>query len=529
MFSKGVRYCDPFHVRSVTLLTLTNSFLQFLFPLIATSASLLYVIARWSLRILAHGKDHVARPSTYSGSTEDQMVKPSHLSTIPDNSKTNGIAEAARHDLDHCDQSQVTRSRVEINHPRGEMVLVVVELLAIVGKISSFLTAWSTRAWGRGNTHVMIVGITAWSYVLVLVLLRLYRARATKTTVPDLWNQTAILYGIQWLCTVLVFRSAIVHPWRDNGQRLTIINFTLGTVLLLIALCSRKGNKAVVLDYEGDLKPSREPLASLFSIATFSWVDAIVWHGYKKTYELADVWNLASKDKATAVLADYRQLRKTSKLVWHLVRYFKRGLLIQGAWAICNGFLTFVPTLLLKAILEYVENPDAIPRNAAWFYVVLLACSSVAESVTSGQGLWVGRKICIRLRAIIVGEIYAKALRRKAASAADRILGDEKKRNDKAKQNEDKKSGLLSTGRKKKNKSSQEDSLPPKDTSDSQVNTGTIINLMAVDSFKLAEISAYLHFLWGSSPVQLIVCILLLYRILGTLLLSCCLSFYSQL
>lgn len=478
---------------------------------------------------MGNGKPHIARPSKGSGSTEDQGIKPIHISRTQDTSKTNGIAEGDRHDLDHGDLSQNTQLRVEISHPRGEVVFVVLELLAIVGEILVYLIAWLTHAWGRGNTHVMVLGITAWSYVLVLVLLRLYRTRAIKTTVPDLWNQTAILYGIQWLCTVLVFRSAIVHPWRANAQRLTITNFMLSTVLLIIALGSRKGNKPIVLDYEGDLKPSREPLASLFSIATFSWVDAIVWHGYKKTYELADVWNLASRDKATAVLADYRQLRKTSKLVWHLLRYFKRGLIIQGAWAICNGFLTFVPTLLLKAILEYVENPDAIPRNTAWFYVVLLACSSIAEGITSGQGLWVGRKICIRLRAIIVGEIYAKALRRKAASATDRILGDEKKRNDKAKDNGGKKSGVLSTKRKKKNKSLQEDPLPPKDTSDSQVNTGTIINLMAVDSFKLAEISAYLHFLWGSSPIQLIVCILLLYRILGMFLLSYCSSFNSQL
>ena len=500
-----------------------------MFPLIATGASLLYVLARWGFRILGNGKPHVARLSRGFSSTEDQRTKPSHLSRTQDTSKTNGIADGARHDLDHGDLSQIAQPRVEINHPRGEMVLVALELLAIVGEISVYLIAWSTHAWGRGSTHVMIVGIAAWSYILVLVLLRLYRTRAIKTTVPDLWNQTAMLYGIQWLCTVLVFRSATVHPWPEDAQRLTITNFTLGTVLLLIALCSRKGNKPVVLDYEGDLKPSREPLASLFSIATFSWVDPIVWHGYKKTYELADVWNLASKDKATAVLADYRQMRKTSKLVWHLLRYFKRGLLIQGAWAICSGFLTFVPTLLLKAILEYVENPDAIPRNAAWFYVVLLACSSIAEGVTSGQGLWVGRKICIRLRAIIVGEIYAKALRRKAASATDRILGEEKKHNDKAKHNGSKKSGALYTRPKKNNKPPQEDPLPPKDTSDSQVNTGTIINLMAVDSFKLAEISAYLHFLWGSSPVQLIVCILLLYKILGMLLLFYCSFSYPRL
>ena len=38
---------------------------------------------------------------------------------------------------------------------------------------------------------------------------------------------------------------------------------------------------------------------------------------------------------------------------------------------------------------------------------------------------------------------------------------------------------------------------------------------MAVDSFKVSEISAYLHFLWAETPVQFILAIVLLYQILG--------------
>ena len=38
---------------------------------------------------------------------------------------------------------------------------------------------------------------------------------------------------------------------------------------------------------------------------------------------------------------------------------------------------------------------------------------------------------------------------------------------------------------------------------------------MAVDAFKVSEICAYLHFLWANTPVQVVVAIFLLYRILG--------------
>lgn len=204
--------------------------------------------------------------------------------------------------------------------------------------------------------------------------------------------------------------------------------------------------------------------------------------------------------------------RKTSGLAWHLVKYFRGLFLLQAAWAAFSSLFVFAPTLLLKAILEYIENPEDTPRNAAWLYVILMFATGLVMALGDGQALWLGRKICIRLRAIIVGEIYAKALRRKLAVGVDTVLG--------ANKEDASKEGFLSRVlrfRQKKRPST----VPADDTDlsktkpDSQVNVGTIINLMAVDSLKVSEVSAYLHFLWASVPVELVLSIVLLYRILG--------------
>jgi len=446
-------------------------------------------------RPLAHGSEYAGRSDlhirnhNYGGLTEDDFPT---------------IREVI---------SQSNESVMEVDRPKGEVIVSVLEIIALAGEIGVHLAALLTPAGIRGRTLPAVAELLAWSYILALVAARHVLASVEKRGSPNLWNQTAMLYGVQWMCAVLIFRSIIIHPRTGAIQGLAIADFALASVLLLITLTSRKGNRPVALEHVDGLQPSREPLASLLSIATFSWVDAIVWHGYKKTYEIEAVWNLAPRDKAATVLANFRQLKKTTKLALHLLRYFKRDLLIQGAWAIGNGFLTFVPTLLLKAILEYVENPQDTPVNAAWFYVVLLACSAIAEGVTNGQGLWRGRKICIRLHAIIVGEVYAKALKRKAAAASDTVLGEEKKTDEKTTDyTTTMKAKIRSLGRKQKAKNQKP---PAKNNSDSQVNTGTIINLMAVDSFKLSEVCAYLHFLWATSPVQLVICVLLLYRILG--------------
>lgn len=419
-------------------------------------------------------------------------------------------------------KSTTQGSVAAIDAPAGQYVLLVVELLAIAAVDAINIVALVLGAYGPNGTLASIAGVITWTYVLVLASCRLLLSN-TSYRIPRVWNHTAALYTLLWVFSIIIFRSTIIHPRSGLAQALLISEFALTSLLFGIAMTTRKGNKAVVLEWENGVEPSREPLASLFSIATFGWVDAIVWHGYINTFELPDVWNLVPKDKAANVLADYRQLVKTTALTWHLLRYFRGTLLIQCSYAVFSGLFTFAPTLLLKAILEYIEDPESAPRNVIWLYVILLSFTDILRSLADGQALWLGRKISIRLRAIIIGEIYAKSLRRKAAASDETVLGDKKDKADAAvaavaAKRPTKFQRLMSfkTGK----KAVQDPAAPTPDApkpkvASEQVNTGTIINLMSVDSFKVSEVTAYLHFLFAAAPTQLIVAVYLLYRILG--------------
>ena len=420
----------------------------------------------------------------------------------------------------HRTKNQGYESTMKVSQSCSQVIIILIESLSSLAVFAINLAALLTDTCGRHDSAAMARPIV-WGYIFTLTIIRLVLSRARPALLSNLWHHTAFLYMIQWIFIGLLFRSEIIHPRSHGTQDMTIVNFALSTLLAIIAITSRRGNKNIVLENRDGLEPSHEPLANLFSIATFGWVDAIIWQGYRKTFELSDIWNLAARDKSAAILADFRQFRKTSKLAWHLVKYFKRDLVIQAAWAIISGTFTFVPTLLLKAFLEYVEDPEETPVNAAWFYLILLAFTSCIKAVADGQALWIGRKICINLRAVIVGEIYAKVLRRKAAAGTDTVLGN---KNKKVEENADNEADFKANAKtkafthisySKKSKAKKSEADPPNDSTDSQVNIGTIINLMAVDSFKISEISTYLHFLWGSIPVQLVLCIVLLYRILG--------------
>ncbi|KAF7589950.1 hypothetical protein BBP40_003489 [Aspergillus hancockii] len=405
----------------------------------------------------------------------------------------------------------------EVDRPRGEITFITIEVVALLGEVAVFIAILCTNTWGDHGTLAAVTKLVSWSYILFLTLVRLLLSTLDLHLLLRLWNHTAFLYGLQWLFNVLVFRSAVIHPVSRRATIFSAIEFSLSTILLLIALTTRRGNKPVLVPHEDGIQPARHPTASLLSLVTFSWLDPLILKGYRQSLELDDVWNLTSSQKAATVLEDFRRRQYKGSLVWKLGRYFWPTLLSQGAWTIFSGLFTYLPTLLLKALLQYVEDPRSTTANAAWLYAILLFCSGAIQGIADGQALWMGRKLGVKLRAIIIGEIYAKALRRKAGPSTD-----SGKKKDEEAPSGSKKKRTFTFGRKKKKKAATDpetDTQTAKDSEETEdthsANTGNIINLMAIDSFKVSEVGAYLHFLWASVPVQIIIAVTLLYRLLG--------------
>ncbi|KAK5627348.1 hypothetical protein RRF57_003063 [Xylaria bambusicola] len=490
-------------------------YLQILLPLIVICASFLLLVAQ-----SIHRKIKLRRPPGYN-----RLVEPQDHTDIPpdgcpaldtDDDDDDGLSIHANGGGRLALVKTTTRgSIVQADNPPAQHLIVVIEEASICGLIAVQIFALMSEAYAGHGRIAAIVGVLTWAYVLVLVTLRLFLGN-TVWRIPHLWNHTTTIYGLQWLFTISLFRSVLIHASSQMTQILVVVEFSLTTLLFGLALTTRKGNKTILMEWEDNIEPSREPLASVFSLATFSWVDPILWQGYKEPLEMAKVWNLIPRDKAAVVLAHYRQVKKTTSLALHLAKYFKGMLIAQCLWAVFAGFFAFAPTLLLRAILQYVETPHMAPRNVLWLLVILLPVTDILRSIADNQGLWIGRKICIRIRAIIIGEIYAKALRRKAASGAHTVLGETGK--DNAKDTKLQKiKRFFGFGRKEK-KDDQENAAASKDPTqgnDEQANLGTIINLMSVDSFKISECTSYLHFLLASAPTMLFVSIALLWQVMG--------------
>ncbi|KAJ5104570.1 hypothetical protein NUU61_001917 [Penicillium alfredii] len=466
--------------------------LQTILPLVACGLSLLLIFLRLAHRYTVARKCVAYKVVPNDGSEDETPNDPQ------ENESDAMLFQAMQRE----------QSQVEVDRPRGEVAIVSLEVAALVGQVALHIFIVSSHSWGRHGTLPAVAGLISWGYILFLVLVRFLLSTMDLFSAPRLWTHTAILYGLQWLFNVMVFRSAVIHPLSRRALVFSSAQFALSTLLLIIALTTRRGNKPVFVEREDGLEPPRHPMASLLSLATFAWLDPLVMKGYRQPLELEDVWNLTASQKAATVIADFRRRQMKGSLAWKLLRYFAGTILLQGAWTIFANLFVFMPSLLLKAILEYVEDPRSTTPSAAWLYAILLFCCATVQGVADGQSLFIGRKMGVKIRAIIIGEIYAKALRRKAG--ASHRQGPEEKKNK-----------LLSLGRKKKKAATQNDAesghKPESDLDDAamQANVGTIINLMAIDSFKVSEVGAYLHFLWASVPVQVIMAVTLLYHIMG--------------
>ncbi|KAJ5795133.1 ABC transporter integral membrane type 1 [Penicillium paradoxum] len=476
-----------------------RNILQFILPLTVCGTSLLIVLIRLAHRYALTRKD-VAYKILPNDDSEDEVPN-----ATQGNESDAMLSQAV----------QQEQSQVEVDRPRGEITVVLLEITALIGQVALYIFILSTHAWGRHGTLPAVAGLVSWGYILFLVLVRFLLSTLNLFSAPRLWNHTAALYGFQWLFNIMVFRSAIIHPLSQRAMILSSVQFTLSTVLLLIALTTRRGNKPVLVEREDGLAPPTHPTASLLSLATFAWLDPLVMKGYRQPLELEDVWNLTPSQKAANVLADFRKRQMKGSLAWKLLRFFMGTILKQGAWTVFANLFVFMPSLLLKAILEYVEDPRSTTPNAAWLFAILLFCCATVQGVADGQSLYIGRKMGVKIRAIIIGEIYAKALRRKAGASVEAA----KKSVEEPILPKDKKKRIFSFGRKKKaaNGSDTEAGTKPdtKAEEPTQANVGTIINLMAIDSFKVSEVGAYLHFLWASVPVQIIMAVTLLYHIMG--------------
>mmetsp|Transcript_7000 Transcript_7000/g.8876 ORF Transcript_7000/g.8876 Transcript_7000/m.8876 type:complete len:1644 (+) Transcript_7000:14-4945(+) len=481
-----------------------DNYLDFGLPLILLVASSLVLVIKSTNSILKRNKSvklqgEETRPllstSNAYGTIEDEeprkdAIKKAHfdLSRLTD---TNEDGSPHGH-IQEVYKNALERYRVSL-----EYLLVALQFGVA---LSSFFVKDLRKEW-KDTPYVPVTKALFWAYLFILCTIRTMNLKRVTIRLPNLWVHSTTLYFFNFFPSILIFRSVLIgHIKNKTVRTFYITEFVIASVLLILNFTASIGDKPSKLYVTTDgVKPSPETVSSILSFTTYSWLDKMVFQAYKNPLEMNDIWSLRRDDYALLVLQSFEASKSTAKFAIKLFSHFKYLFAAQAFWAVVGSVTVFIPSLLLKRILEYVEDPVSTPKNLAWTLVCLMPFIKMLDSIASGCSLFLGRRVCLRMKAILIGEIYAKALRRKITvsevSKKDADLADKVK---KSKKNKDKK--------KKKNEKEED----PNNTAE----LGAIINLMSIDAFKVSEICGYLHFFVGAF-FMIIICITLLYGLLG--------------
>lgn len=444
------------------------------------------------------------------GSTFDP---PKHYNTIPgkpNNEKTSEIT------LVTVNRSNLEKARLVFEF-LATLVLTIVTFAAffipsINGEWTSYTPGPSksstpshptkTTFYGGGSSALIALCVF-WAYTFALISARLYIINRTNpattiTSLPiSLWKQSTVLYVFGLCCNTVSCRSSLLYPYSAPSRAFNITQFVLALLLFFNNFSAQIGDKKPLLYVKDNLFPSPEPVSSLFSMATFGWLNPIIRKGYYKTLVFADIWETSLDFHSELVLNTFQQRFKLQRqkdngrsFLASLFSFFSGPILIANGWAAANGLLGFLPSVFLKRILEYIDNPRNSPRSMVWIYVFSLLLCGVAKNVTFGQYIYLSKKLSIQMKSILIGEVYLKTLRSREVSQQQCEEADEKdEKNEK----------------KKKESDNQENS---------QSNQGAIINLMAVDTTQASDIFNYMYAL-TIGVISPVICVTFLYSFLG--------------
>jgi len=375
--------------------------------------------------------------------------------------------------------------------------------------LSSFLQAIS----GRFSLSQAATAVVCSSYAALLVIVPLLLEKGMWQQRRP-WAHSGTIYLTQWLSAAISLRSELLDGGFSLSSCTLLLDLGLKTILVGILMSTGTQDMAV--------PTSLEQRASAFSRLTFSWMDPILLKGYTQGIGIDMLRHFDQADKAQNILASYRQIRKDATLSWRLASLFKTVLILQGTWALVAGILTVAPALLLNLILQSLEQPGRYQPHMIWLLVLLFPLVDLIKSVADGQALWQGHKLCLRVRALLISEVFRLTLRQKLVHVAPRNVSNTKINQTmlgrlrtwvRSTLGAEEGAIALPIDEPTAGLSGSEDGKTGSEADES--GTGNTINLMSIDSYKIGDAMSNLHLLTIQAPVQIIITIAMLYRILG--------------
>jgi ATP-binding cassette, subfamily C (CFTR/MRP), member 1 len=301
-----------------------------------------------------------------------------------------------------------------------------------------------------------------------------WRSRQPNGVVLFYWLFFVLAHGVK-------LRSLVSRQlWKTRLPYFATFNVSLGLAILEFVLEYFVPKKQSAWHALKDQDECPMEYADVFSILTFGWMTPMMKYGYKNFLTQDDMWNLRPRDTTKVTGAalqeawDHELEKKHPSLWLALFRAFSgpyfRGALIKTI----SDALAFVQPQLLRLIITFVDSyrhgnqPQPPIRGAA--IALAMFATSVCQTVALHQYFQRAFETGMRVKSSLTAMIYSKSLK------------------------------LSNEGRASKS-------------------TGDIVNHMAVDQQRLADLTQWGQQLW-SAPFQIVLCMISLYQLVGLSMLA---------
>ena len=340
---------------------------------------------------------------------------------------------------------------------------------------ASFLRAllefgYSPQSWIRDiQFWTPLLVCVAFAVALALHHLEHARSRVPSGVLLFFWLAFIIVNGIQLRQSVSL---------QDHIRRLprlvlfAVLESLAVFVFALEWLVPKKWCQYSAIDDDQDECPTER--ATIFSLLTFGWMTPMMKHGYTKYLTEDDLWDLRAKDTTHRTESNFArawdsQLRRQKPNLWiALFVAFGRPFGIGTLFKIVQDILAFAQPQLLRLLISFVasyssDTPQPLIQGLA--IAGLMFVISVVQTAALHQYFMHAFETGMRIKSGLTAAIYRKSTR------------------------------LSNEGRAAKS-------------------TGDIVNLQAVDTQRLQDLTQYGQQIW-SAPFQIVLCMLSLYQLLG--------------
>lgn len=295
------------------------------------------------------------------------------------------------------------------------------------------------------------------------------RSRVPSGTLLFYWLGFIIIHGIQ------LRQSVSLKDYDHRLPRLIILSIIEGLGIFIFALeWLVPKNWGVYLTLEDESYQCPTETANVFSILTFGWMTPIMKLGYTKFLKEEDLWDLRKKDSTHHTESRFTSAwngqlkRKTPSLWLALFKAFGGPFGIGALFKVVQDCLAFLQPQLLRKLISFVasyntDKPQPLIQGLA--IAAMMFVASVVQTLALHQYFQHAFETGMRIKSALTAAIYRKSIR------------------------------LSNEGRAAKS-------------------TGDIVNLQAVDTQRLQDITQYGQQVW-SAPFQITLCMVSLYQLLG--------------